>query len=262
MAIKQKLEDFYVEEVLDLHLQEKGNYSYFLLEKKNWTTLKALDALAQALHITVKRFAVAGQKDRKGITKQYVSAYDVSKEALEQIRLKDIQITFLGYGDKALALGQLRGNRFRIVARDLKKPLREISCAVNYYDEQRFGGYRPNLHIIGKKVLLGEYEEAVKLYLLYPFPGETPDYVAARKWMENHWGEWQVEKFPRYLYNERKLISYLREYPKDFKGALKSLPRQLFTMLAQSYQSYLFNVSISRYLKKSYKQYCLGHCQL
>ncbi|HIH15536.1 MAG: hypothetical protein QT08_C0020G0004 [archaeon GW2011_AR17] len=255
MAIKQKLEDFYVEEVLDLHLQEKGNYSYFLLEKKNWTTLKALDALAQALHITVKRFAVAGQKDRKGITKQYVSAYDVSKEALEQIRLKDIQITFLGYGDKALALGQLRGNRFRIVARDLKKPLREISCAVNYYDEQRFGGYRPNLHIIGKKVLLGEYEEAVKLYLLYPFPGETPDYVAARKWMENHWGEWQVEKFPRYLYNERKLISYLREYPKDFKGALKSLPRQLFTMLAQSYQSYLFNVSISRYLKKSYKQY-------
>src|SRR3989344_2391469 len=198
MAIKQKLEDFYVEEVLDLHLQEKGNYSYFLLEKKNWTTLKALDALAQALHITVKRFAVAGQKDRKGITKQYVSGYQVAEEKLKQVRLKDMQIHFLGYGDKAIALGQLRGNRF---------------------------------------------------------PIETPDYVTARLWMENHWGDWQVDKFPRYLYNERKLISYLRGHPKDFKGALKSLPRQLFTMLTQSYQSYLYNVSLSRYLKKNSPKY-------
>ncbi|MDP3728322.1 MAG: tRNA pseudouridine(13) synthase TruD [bacterium] len=255
MAVKQRLEDFYVEEVLDLHVQEKGNYTYFLLEKKNWTTLKALDALALQLHVNVKRFAVAGQKDRKGITKQYVSVYQVNEEKIKQIRIKDITITFLGYGDKAIALGQLRGNRFGIVARDLLKPLRQISCVVNYYDEQRFGGYRPNLHIIGKKVLLGEYEEAVKLYLLYPFPTETPDYVAARRWMENHWGDWQVEKFPKYLYNERKLISHLAQHPQDFKGALKSLPRQLFTMLTQSYQSYLYNESLARFLKLNYKKF-------
>lgn len=255
MHIKERHEDFYVEEVLDLQLEEKGDYSYFLLEKKNWTTLKALDALAQALHITVKRFAVAGQKDRKGITKQYVSAYGVSEEKIRTVRIKDIRLEFLGYGKKALSLGQLQGNRFRIVARDLKKPLREIHCIPNYFDEQRFGGYRPNLHIIGKKILLGDYEEAVKLYLLYPFPGETPDYVAARLWQENNWGKWQVDRFPRYLYNERKLILYLSTHPKDFKGALQSLPRQLFTMTTQSYQSYLFNVSLSRYLKKTVKKY-------
>lgn len=255
MAIKQTLEDFSVEEVLDLKLQEKGDYTYFLLEKRNWTTLKALERIAEQLHITVKRFAVAGQKDRKGITRQYVSVYRISPRALQGVQLKDIALTFLGYGDTALALGQLRGNQFQIVARDLHKPLREISSIPNYFDEQRFGGYRPNLHLIGKEILLGNYEHAVKLYLLYPFLGETKDYVAAREWMEVHWGEWAVEKFPRYLYYERKLLSYLATHPHDFKGALQSLPRQLFTMMPQSYQSYLFNVSLSRYLKKHYKKH-------
>ena len=255
MVVKQEFGDFIVEEVLDLQVQEKGNYSYFILEKKNWTTLKALDTIARQLHTTDKRFAVAGQKDRKGITKQYVSAYQVSREQLLKVKIKDIQITFLGYGDKALALGQLRGNRFRIIARYLEKPLQNIKSVPNYFDEQRFGGYRPNMHIIGKKILFGEYEEAVKLYILYPFPGETEDYVAARVWMEQHWGEWKVDMFPRYLFNERKLIQYLAQHPRDFKGALQSLPRQLFTMFTQAYQSYIFNESLSRYLKKEFTHY-------
>jgi len=255
MIIKQQIEDFRVEEVMDLVLQEKGQYGYFILEKRNWTTLKALDFLAKQLRVNVKRFAVAGQKDRKGITRQYVSGYGLTNEMLQQVRLKDIRLEFLGYSEKAIALGQLRGNRFRIVARGLEKPLREIHSVVNYYDEQRFGGYRPNLHLIGKKVLLSEYEEAVKLFLLYPFPTETADYVAARRWMEAHWGEWNVEKFPRYLYHERTLIAYLRDHPGDYKGALKSLPRQLFTMLTQAYQSYIYNESLARYLKKKYRQH-------
>ncbi len=131
MVVKQEFGDFIVEEVLDLQVQEKGNYSYFILEKKNWTTLKALDTIARQLHTTDKRFAVAGQKDRKGITKQYVSAYQVSREQLLKVKIKDIQITFLGYGDKALALGQLRGNRFRIIARYLEKPLQNIKSVPN-----------------------------------------------------------------------------------------------------------------------------------
>ena len=255
MHIKEKHEDFFVEEVLDLQLENSGEYSYFTLEKRNWTTLKALDALAHAMNVTVKRFAVCGQKDRKGITKQYVSVYGVSEEKIRTVRIKDIQLEFLGYGKKGLALGQLRGNRFRITARALDMPLREISSIPNYFDEQRFGGYRPNMHLIGKKMLFGEYEEAMKLYLLYPFPGETPDYVAARRWLENHWGEWQVEKFPRYLYHERKVLSYLASHPKDFKGAFQSLPRQLFTLFTQAYQSYLFNESLCRSLKKNSKNY-------
>jgi len=255
MLIKSNAEDFVVEEVLDLSIQEQGDYGYFLLKKKNWTTLKALEFLAKQLHVNVKRFAVAGQKDRKAVTTQYVSGYQVSEQDLRRVKLKDIRIHFVGYGDKPLALGQLRGNRFTVVARELKKPLRTLYSVVNYFDEQRFGGYRPNLPRIGKKILLGEYEDAVKLFLLYPFPEETPDYAYARQWMEAHWGTWSMEHFPRYLLNERKIIGYLAGHPGDFQGALKALPRQLFTMLAQAYQSYLFNESLARYLRRTFPKY-------
>ncbi len=65
MKLKVNPEDFRVDEVLELELKERGNYSYFILEKHNWTTLKALQYIAKQLRVNVKRFAVAGQKDRR-----------------------------------------------------------------------------------------------------------------------------------------------------------------------------------------------------
>lgn len=249
--MKETPEDFIVEEVMDLKLKKNGDYSYFILEKRNWTTLKAVEFIANALKIPVKRFSFAGQKDRKGITKQYVSAYKVSENMLNNIKIKDIQIMFLGYGDKPIYLGSLTGNKFKIRFKTKKK----IDFIVNYYDDQRFGGYRPNLHLIGKNVLLKKYEDAVKLFLLYPFENETKDYRDARKRQEKNWGKWHVDRYPRYLINERKIIGYLSKNPGDYKGALKVLPKQLFDMMTQAYQSYIWNESLARYLKNNFKDY-------
>jgi tRNA pseudouridine13 synthase len=248
--MKETPEDFIVEEVLDLKLKRNGDYSYFILEKRNWTTLKAIEFIANALKMPVKRFSFAGQKDRQGITKQYVSAFHVSESMLNKIKLKDIKITFLGYGDEQISLGSLIGNKFKIKFKTNKK----VDFIVNYYDEQRFGGYRPNMHLIGKMVLLKRYEEAVKLFLLYPFENETKDYKAARKRQEKNWGKWHVDRYPKYLINERKVIGYLAKYPEDFKGALQILPKQLFDMFVQAFQSYIWNESLSRYLRFKFKK--------
>ncbi len=253
MILKSTQEDFLVEEVLDLELKERGNYAYFILEKRNWTSLKALQYIAKQLRVNVKRFAIAGQKDRQAITRQHVSVYQISERILNSVRLKDLNIEFLGYGDNPIRLGQLKGNKFKIVARELEKPFKPFGSVANYYDDQRFGGYRPNLHLIGKDVLLGKYEDAVKGFLLYPFPGESEDYVEARTWMEKNWGTWKAQKFSRHMNYERSLVGYLANNPEDFKGALKQLPRQLFTMITQAYQSYIFNESLYRYLKDKYK---------
>ncbi len=133
--------------------------------------------------------------------------------------------------------------------------MKKISSIVNYYDDQRFGGYRPNLHLVGKSILEKNYEQAVKYLLLYPFPNETKDYVKARKRQEKEWGKWHIDRYPRFLTTERRIISYLSKNPGDFKGALKTLPRQLYTMTTQAYQSYLWNESLSRYIKDTYKDY-------
>jgi len=250
MKVKDSPEDFEVEEVLKLNLKERGDYAYFILEKKSWTTLKALGKIADSLRINVQRLTVAGQKDKQGVTKQYVSVYQVSDRALSRVKIKDIKIKFLGYGDKAISLGDLEGNKFRLVVRELEEPLGQIDFVVNYYDEQRFGGYRPNFHLVGKETLLGNYEEAVRLLLLHPFPEETEDYKEAREEMEEEWGEWNPRKLPMSMSIERKIVGYLEKNPQDFKGALRTLPRQLFAMLTHAYQAYIFNKSLAEYLKQ------------
>ena len=47
--IKQVPEDFIVEEIPDIKLSQAGDYLYFTLEKKNWTTLDAVAELARRL---------------------------------------------------------------------------------------------------------------------------------------------------------------------------------------------------------------------
>jgi len=182
MIIKQKPEDFRVEEIYT-DIPDGQKYCVFTLEKKSWTSLKAVEFIAKKMKLSVKRFNIAGQKDRQGITKQYVSCADVGKGDIEYVRLKDIKLEFVKYSSEPIKLGGLDGNKFKIVVRETKG-LKKVDFVPNYYDDQRFGGFRPNLHLIGKEVLLGNYEKAVKLLLLYPFEGETEDYKEARKFME------------------------------------------------------------------------------
>ncbi|MAG78560.1 tRNA pseudouridine(13) synthase TruD [archaeon] len=259
MIIKEKAEDFRVEEIYT-KIPEGKEYCIFILDKKNWTSLKALEKIAKRMKLSVKRFNIAGQKDRRGVTRQYVSCQGIGKRDLERVRLKDIKLEFVCYSCEPIKLGKLDGNKFKIVVRETKG-LKKVDHFPNYYDDQRFGGFRPNLHLVGKEVLLENYEKAVKLMLLYPFEEESDDYKEARKYMEENWGDWVTFDMPKGFVNERKIVGYLEKNDGDYLGALKSLPRHLFSMIPQAYQSYIFNVSLSRHLEKYNcveKKYALG----
>ena len=119
MKLKQIPEDFVVEEKIKLKTKSSGNFIYFWLTKKNWTTVRAIQEIARQCHTSFKRFKFAGNKDRQAITRQAISAFKLSKEVLENVHLKDIQIEFIGFGDEPINLGTLEGNRFEIVLRDL-----------------------------------------------------------------------------------------------------------------------------------------------
>ena len=128
--IKQKPEDFCVEEIMSLNL-DKGDYTYFLLEKKNFNTRDALKIIAKALRINDKRFNVAGIKDKIAVTKQYVSVFKVNPERLSKLKFKNIKIKVLGKGSERLRLGQLDGNRFKIIVRNLDKQRKGVSFVEN-----------------------------------------------------------------------------------------------------------------------------------
>jgi tRNA pseudouridine13 synthase len=154
--IKQIPEDFVVEEIPLYEFKDSGEYTYFLLEKKNYNTEKAVQKLSKIFKISRKKFSYAGNKDKIAVTKQYVSVLG----KLKDIDLGDIKIKKVGYGDEPISLGDLKGNKFIITVRNICKKPKKISFIINYFDEQRFG--KNNLEI-GLAILRKKFKKAAEL---------------------------------------------------------------------------------------------------
>ena len=156
--IKQVPEDFYVKELIELDISD-GNYAYFLLKKKNSTTLNALELISRKSNINISNFGYAGNKDKSALTEQYISALNGNKR-LENLKIKNIELKFLGYGKKRISLGENTGNEFVITIRNLDKKQDKIDFIINYFDEQRFS---KNNVLIGKNLIKRNFKEACRL---------------------------------------------------------------------------------------------------
>ncbi len=235
--IKQQPEDFVVEEITRLgdgiEIKDKGKYIYGILKKRNYTTLKALQVISYELGISLNNIGFAGNKDRIAVTQQAISIYDPGNRVRTKIGkfnsdygTESLNLQFVGHGDCPISLGELRGNKFRIVIRNLgnrellklkksdAKPLKFI----NLYGEQRFS---KNNKDIGKLLLQKRFKDAVELII--KSEGEI----------------------------ENKITRYLNNYSNDYVNALKQIPRKLLLMYVHSYQSYLWNLAAEKILKKT-----------
>jgi len=70
---KEKPEDFYVEEIIDLDLQDEGVWTVVKVKKVNWDTMNFVRVLSNVLRISQKRIHFAGTKDKKAVTVQYLA---------------------------------------------------------------------------------------------------------------------------------------------------------------------------------------------
>ena len=202
-VIKHIPEDFIVEEVSTIKPKESGPFVYFKLWKKDVSTLDALHYIAHDLHIPAKDIACAGNKDKIAITEQVCSAR-TTKERIERLSYQKMKLTFLGYGDEPVHLGDLEGNKFKIVVRNIEK-LPQISPKFrNLYGEQRFS--TKNIEI-GRYIVKREFEKAALL----------------------------IAK----LHTYDKIKPHLNQH--DWVGALRCLPRKLLLLYVHAYQSYLWN---------------------
>jgi TruD family tRNA pseudouridine synthase len=61
-----------------------------------------------------------------------------------------------------------------------------------------------------------------------------------------------LEQFPKNLGYEKALINHLIANEDDFKGALNCLPKGLQQMFVHAYQSYIFNLSLSKAIHEGY----------
>ena len=94
--IKDSPEDFVVDEVTNIKPKKSGDQVYVLLTKTNWTTQRAINAIARALRITKRRIGFAGTKDKRAVTSQVISIFKKTKEDIEKLKLADMELKEIG----------------------------------------------------------------------------------------------------------------------------------------------------------------------
>jgi tRNA pseudouridine13 synthase len=225
--LKQSPEDFIVEEQIQLELDDGGQYAYFWLRKRGYTTQRALQKITGFLKKRLRDAGFAGNKDKQAVTKQAISIKDpenrLGGKSFGAFNSDDLRLEYMGRGKKPISLGDLDGNRFDIVVRECDREPKGISQSVNYFDEQRFS--KTNVDV-GRAILKGDFRKACSLI------------------------------------DAKDVAEHLKENPNDFVGAMKRLPLKTRLLHVHAYQSWLWNEAVSQYLQCKYKvlkcQYSLG----
>jgi tRNA pseudouridine13 synthase len=276
--IRQLLDDFVVEELLvNGSLAEvtpltetwknagDGRYLICVLVKRRWDTFLAVRKVAEKLKVSWKRIRFAGIKDTKALTAQHISLQNVSPERVSDVKIKDMTVYPQRFSRERMYSQLIQGNRFHITIRDIEhstlvieKRVKSIQDEIvnmggvpNFFGHQRFGTVRPNTHIIGKYLTLGDTKNAALAFLAEPTENEHPDAREARKQLQDTMDFHKaLTLFPKFLRYECFMLSHLVKYPRDFVGAFRELPRRLRKLFVHAYQSYLFNRFISERIRR------------
>jgi tRNA pseudouridine13 synthase len=257
---KESLDDFLVEEVPLYHPADRGEHTFFEVEKTDLSTLEALERIARELSVEVGEFGFAGLKDRKGVTRQVFSVRLVPPERVLALKLTQIKIHWARLHVNKLRVGHLRGNRFRIRVRGVEPDAARIDRIIgeihrlglpNFYGPQRFGN-RGDAFRVGRALLKRNYRYAVRRLLGYPQATERNPHVVEgrRRFMAGDLAG-ALEEFPRSYRQERRLLGYLIRAEDNYRGAVRQLSEPVKKLYFSAYQSYLFNRILERRLARS-----------
>lgn len=147
--LKVQPDDFLVEEIPAYEPSGTGEHLFLWIEKRDLPHDVMLRRLSKVLDISPNDIGTAGIKDKRAVTRQYVSVPVKLAEYVEQINSDEMRVLkAVPHGNK-LRTGHLRGNRFSIVVRNVTAEADTRAAAIvevlgrsgfpNYYGEQRFG---------------------------------------------------------------------------------------------------------------------------
>src|SRR2546422_169370 len=263
---KASADDFIVEEVSSPPPKSAGGpYAIATIRVRDWETNRLVREFARVLHISRRRIGFAGTKDKRALTTRLFSFENVPVATLSSLRMKDLEVLDAYPSDRPLEIGDLTGNRFRVLVRGLAVPaekaevivaetarqLRIRGGFVNFFGVQRFGSVRPITHVVGRHIVRGEFREAVDAYVANPIPGEGPESYGVRAALRDT-GDVPaaLRAYPKSYGFEKAILNHLATHSEDSVGALRQLPFNLLLMFVHGYQSYLFNRILSERMRR------------
>lgn len=163
-TLKERVEDFLVEEIPAYEPMGEGEHLFLWIEKRNLSAEQLMQHLSRTLRIRREEIGMAGLKDKKGITRQYVSVPNFVSKAVPALSNEHVTVLRSLTHRNKLKTGHLLGNRFDILLRTSQTQAWEKAQAVtemirtygvpNYYGEQRFGNEHQTLEL-GYRLLTG-----------------------------------------------------------------------------------------------------------
>jgi len=259
MKLRQKPEDFQVEELTDVVVGSTGEFAFYRLDKTGWTTPDALAILRRKWKIHHRRISYGGLKDRHAITTQYFTIFRGPSQDLEHQRFR---VQYLGQLTEPYTSTNIRSNRFTIVMRDMSLRDAEAAAQVadsevlsfgypNYFDDQRFGSVGEGSAFIAKSMIQAKWEAALWQALAAPYAYDRSADKRLKQLLRTYWGQWTIlrELLPRS--HARSLVCYLADHPQDYKGAVARLRPELKGLYVAAYQSWLWNQALAVWLEQN-----------
>ncbi|XP_012697979.2 pseudouridylate synthase 7 homolog isoform X2 [Clupea harengus] len=239
--------------------KNRGAFCHFVLYKENKDTMDAINVLSKFLRMRPNVFSYMGTKDKRAITVQEIAVLKITAERIIHLNkcLMNLKLGNFTYKKHPLKLGELRGNHFTVVLRNINGSVEQVQQAmsslgetgfINYYGMQRFGTTAVPTHQIGKAILQNNWTEVVDL-ILKPRPGAEKSYLVRcrEEWAKSQDPEAALKKLPVKRCVEGQLLRGLSKYGmKNIVHAFGMIPRNNRLMYIHSYQSFLWNTLVSR----------------
>jgi tRNA pseudouridine13 synthase len=237
--IKQIPEDFSVEELTETLPSGHGGFSLYSLKKKGSTTPDAIQRIQKSWRLESRQISFGGLKDKHAVTTQFFSIKNGPKKNLD---LSDVVVKYLGEISGPYDASHLAGNRFGIIIRNINSDQAKKTDSIiqalpgtgipNYFDDQRFGSIDSlKTEFIAKKMVLGDFEQALKIALTSPYTHDNKMAKKEKSLLIQKWGDWA-----------------------GFKGAAERLRPELGGMYVTAYQSYLWNNILARWININFTQ--------
>ncbi len=259
-VIKQRPEDFLVEEQPLYEPSGEGEHLYVFIEKRSRTTTEVARHLARTFHVSRRHVGYAGLKDKHAITRQFFSIHlpDRSRdeEGLARISNNTVTLLWAARHNNMLRRGHLAGNRFVIRIRQVnptdvihaRATLERLaeSGVPNFLGDQRFG-YRQHNHVLGRLLLLERWQELLDEMLGRPRDESEPTHPGRLAYERGDYAA-ALEVWPRHLRHDRQALDALRQ-GKSARDAVMTIDREQRGFLLSGLQSALFNQVLDQRLR-------------
>ncbi len=254
--IRQRLDDFRVEELPLYEPCGEGNHVYFRVVKAGIPTPAAVERIGRYMGVRPGDIGLAGLKDAQAVTAQTLSLEHADADRLAAYRDSQMHVEWVSRHGNKLRPGHLAGNRFTVRIRGVGAAQLPAATAVldvlrrrgaaNYFGPQRFGA-RGDTDALGAALVRGNLAEFIAIYLGRSREADPPDCRAARDAFDAGFLPRALQCWPRHYGNERRALSAYKRGGRP-GPAVAAVDKRMRRLFVSAFQSRIFNNVLARRL--------------